>query len=520
MLMPDSTFVITTPIYYVNAAPHIGSAYTTLVADAIARYHRLRGKDVLMVTGTDEHGQKIQRTAEERGIPPQQHCDEIAAQFAQLWQLLDIRYDRFIRTTNPRHKAIVREFFQRVWDQGDIFVGRQQGWYCVACEEFKDEAELLEGGFCPLHPTKKVEWKDEENYFFRLSRYQEKLEALYAEQPEFIQPESRRNEVINFVKQGLRDFSISRPSVSWGIPFPADPGQTLYVWFDALINYISAALDPDDEPTLANALRRYWPADVHLVGKDIVRFHAIYWPAMLMSAGLPLPKQVFGHGFLTKDGLKMSKSLGNTVDPFELVQQYGADAVRYYFLTEIELGKDGDFSEGRFIDVLNADLANDLGNLLNRTLNMLRKYQSDYRVPAVGIPADHPLKTLAERLAPAVADAYERLDPSSAARKALSLAQASNKYLDEQAPWTLHKQGQNERVAQILYAVLESVRWVAVLLSPLIPALSLKILQQLGFSLADTLQLRWDPDATWGQLPPGQEPQPPTPVFQKILRNA
>lgn len=520
MLMPDSTFVITTPIYYVNAAPHIGSAYTTLVADAIARYHRLRGKDVLMVTGTDEHGQKIQRTAEERGVPPQQHCDEFSAEFAKLWHLLHIRHDRFIRTTDPRHKAIVREFFQRVWDQGDIFIGRQQGWYCVACEEFKDEAELLEGGFCPLHPTKKVEWKDEENYFFRLSRYQEKLEALYAEHPEFIQPESRRNEVINFVKQGLRDFSISRPSVSWGIPFPADPGQTLYVWFDALINYISAALDPDDEPTLANALRRYWPADVHLVGKDIVRFHAIYWPAMLMSAGLPLPKQIFGHGFLTKDGLKMSKSLGNTVDPFELVRQYGADAVRYYFLTEIELGKDGDFSEGRFVDVLNADLANDLGNLLNRTLTMLKKYQPDYRIPAVGIPADHPLKTLAETLAPLVAAAYEGMDPGSAARKALSLAQASNKYLDEQAPWTLHKQGQNERVVQILYAVLESVRWVAVLLSPLIPALSLKILQQLGFSLADTLQLRWDPDATWGQLPPGQEPQPPTPVFQKILRNA
>ena len=276
--MPGSTFVITTPIYYVNAAPHIGSAYTTMAADAIARYHRLRGREVLMVTGTDEHGQKIQRTAEERGLPPQQHCDEIAAQFAQLWQLLDIRYDRFIRTTDPRHKAIVREFFQRVWDRGDIFVGRQQGWYCVACEEFKDESELLEGGFCPIHPNKKVEWKDEENYFFRLSRYQEKLEALYAEHPEFIQPESRRNEVINFVKQGLRDFSISRPSVSWGIPFPADPSQTLYVWFDALINYISAALDPEDEPTLENALRRYWPADVHLVGKDIVRFHAIYWP--------------------------------------------------------------------------------------------------------------------------------------------------------------------------------------------------------------------------------------------------
>ncbi|MEN9202117.1 MAG: methionine--tRNA ligase [Thermostichus sp. DG_1_6_bins_120] len=515
--MPDPTFVITTPIYYVNAAPHIGSAYTTMIADAIARYQRLRGKDVLMVTGTDEHGQKIQRTAEERGVPPQQHCDEFSAEFVKLWQLLNIRYDRFIRTTDPRHKAIVQEFFQRVWEQGDIFIGRQQGWYCVSCEEFKDEAELLEGGFCPLHPNKKAEWKDEENYFFRLSRYQQQLETLYANHPEFIQPESRRNEVLSFVKQGLRDFSISRPSVSWGIPFPTDPQQTLYVWFDALINYLSAAVDPAAEPTLANALRRYWPADVHLVGKDIVRFHAIYWPAMLMSARLPLPKQVFGHGFLTKDGMKMGKSLGNTLDPFELTRQYGPDAVRYYFLTQIEVGKDGDFSESRFIDILNADLANDLGNLLNRTLNMLKKY-GDYRIPAVRIPEAHPLKLLAQTLTPLVAAAYEQLDPSLAAQKTLSLAQASNKYLDEQAPWSLHKQGKSEQVAEILYAVLESVRWVAVLLSPIVPDLSLKILQQLGFQLSDITQLRWDPDATWGQLPPAQEPQPPTPIFQKILK--
>lgn len=509
-------FVITTPIYYVNAAPHIGSAYTTMIADAVARYHRLKGDPVLMVTGTDEHGQKIERTAQERGIPPQQHCDELAQEFSRLWQRLEIHNDRFIRTTDPRHQAVVKDFFQRVWDQGDITIGRQQGWYCVSCEEFKDEDELIADGHCPIHTNKKAEWKDEENYFFKLSNYQAKLEDLYAQQPDFIQPDTRRNEVLNFVKQGLRDFSISRPQVSWGIPFPTDPSQTIYVWFDALINYLSAALEPEQDPTLENALKTWWPASVHLVGKDIVRFHAIYWPAMLMSAGLPLPKQVFGHGFLTKNGQKMGKSLGNTLDPFELVDQFGSDAVRYYFLKEIELGRDGDFGEERFKNTVNADLANDLGNLLNRTLNMLKKYR-DYSIPDVSIPTDHSLRSLAATLTPSISAAYGSLSLSTAAIQALSLAQASNKFLDEQAPWTLFKKGEHAQVEAILYAVLESVRLTAVWLNPIVPSLSQRILLQLGFEPATLDTLSWDPWTQWGGLPAGQIPQAPQPVFQKLL---
>ncbi|MEN9245549.1 MAG: methionine--tRNA ligase [Thermostichales cyanobacterium BF4_bins_65] len=508
-----SPFVVTTPIYYVNASPHMGSAYTTMVADAVARYHRLRGEPVLMITGTDEHGQKIERTAAERGIPPQQHCDEIAAEFVALWQHLGIEYDRFIRTTDPRHLQVVNDFFQRVWEQGDIYLAQQQGWYCVGCETFYDESELGENHTCLIH-LKPTEWRDEPNYFFRLSRYQEKLEALYREQPDFILPPSRRNEVINFVAQGLRDFSISRLNVSWGIPVPRDPEQTIYVWFDALINYLSALLAPGDEPRLEVALQRGWPASLHLVGKDIVRFHAIYWPAMLMSAGLPLPKRIFGHGFLTKDGQKMGKSLGNTLDPWQLVNQYGRDAVRYYFLKEIELGKDGDFSEARFRDLLNADLANDLGNLLNRSLNMLKKYR-DYSIPEVTIPPDHPLKVLAEQVIPMAEAAYEIPNFTQAAEAALTLVRSSNKYLDSEAPWTKFKQGEQQQVEMILYAVLESVRIAALILAPITPELSLTIWRQLGYGVLTFADLHWQ-DITWGSLAAGQVPQAPQPVFQRL----
>ncbi|MDJ0586526.1 methionine--tRNA ligase, partial [Microcystis sp. M49636_WE2] len=314
-----NTFALTTPLYYVNDIPHIGSAYTTIVADVMARWQRLQGNSVLLITGTDEHGQKIERTAAAKGLNPQEHCDRIATSFANLWAKLHIQYDRFSRTTAPRHQAIVNEFFERVWEKGDIYLDRQQGWYCVACEEFKEKRELLDNGCCPIHTNLAAEWRDEENYFFRLSKYQTQLEQLYQEQPDFIQPESRRNEVLNFVNQGLQDFSISRVNVAWGFPIPHDGKHTIYVWFDALLGYVTALLDPEDEPTLENALAKWWPIDLHLIGKDILRFHAIYWPAMLMSAGLPLPKRVFGHGFLTKDGRKMGKSLGNTLDPFDLV---------------------------------------------------------------------------------------------------------------------------------------------------------------------------------------------------------
>ncbi|WP_448573094.1 methionine--tRNA ligase [Trichothermofontia sp.] len=520
------TFALTTPLYYVNDVPHIGSAYTTLAADAIARFQRLQGHEVLLITGTDEHGQKIQRAAASRGQSPQAHCDAIVARFAELWTCLNIQYDRFSRTTSERHHAIVKAFFQRVWERGDIYLGRQQGWYCVSCEEFKEERDLLTDKRCPLHPNQPVEWRDEQNYFFRLSNYQAQLEQLYAEQPDFIQPESRRNEVLSFVQQGLQDFSISRVNLDWGFPVPTDPSHTLYVWFDALLGYMTALLDPADEPTLENATAHWWPINLHLIGKDILRFHAVYWPAMQMSAGVPLSRQVFGHGFLTKDGQKMGKSLGNTLDPFQLVAAYGADSLRYYFLKEIEFGRDGDFSEVRFINIVNADLANDLGNLLNRVLKLACRY-CEQRVPpiaATDLPTDHPLVAIAAPLGEQVHQAYTQLAFSDACQACLRLVQAGNKFIDEQAPWQLYKQGQTAQAEAVLYVILEAVRLAAYLLSPIIPATSTKIYQQLGFAVDFNDRARiatiapFAQHAQWGCLPAGQALAEPEPVFRRLER--
>ena len=517
-------FAITTPLYYVNAAPHIGSAYTTMVADVIARFHRLQGHSVMMITGTDEHGQKIQRAAEERGIDPQHHCDAIADSFDALWHKLNIQYDRFSRTTAPKHHAIVKEFFSRVQEKGDIYLAQQKGWYCVSCEEFKEERELLEGGYCSIHTNKKVEWRDEDNYFFRLSRYQERLEKFYADRPDFIQPESRRNEVLSFVKRGLQDFSISRVNVAWGFPIPHDPNHTIYVWFDALLGYVTALIESESEPTLENALETYWPIDIHLIGKDILRFHAVYWPAMLMSAGISLPGKVFGHGFLTKDGRKMGKTSGNTIDPIALIDRYSADAVRYYFLKEIEFGQDGDFNETRFVNVLNADLANDLGNLLNRCLGMTKKYCQS-QVPEVGnftFPDNHPLKAMGMKLSDRVIEAYESLHFSRVCEEIFNLIRACNKYIDEQAPWSLYKQKQQAEVERVLYAVLESIRLCAYLLSPIIPTLCGDIYQQLGFELDfNNRTLINQPELFakhrfWGFLVGGQTLNQPQPIFQKL----
>ncbi len=516
-------FVITTPLYYVNALPHMGSAYPTIAADVLARFQRLQGKSVLFVTGTDEHGQKIQRSAEAAGRDPQDHCDQVVAQFKALWELCDIQFDRFIRTTDPWHEKIVNDFYQRVWDQGDIYLGQQKGWYCVACEEFKEERELLDNHRCPIHTTIEAEWRDEENYFFRLSKYQERLKQLYSDNPDFIQPETRRNEVISFVNQGLQDFSISRVNVSWGIPVPADPKHTLYVWFDALLGYVTALLDPGAQPTLENALARWWPVNVHLIGKDILRFHAVYWPAMLMSAGVPLPDRVFGHGYLTKDGQKMGKSLGNVLDPFDLVKQYGSDAVRYYFLKEIEFGRDGDFNHTRFINILNADLANDLGNLLNRTLKMAYKY-CDAKVPQPSqtLWEKDAFVELAKSLSDRVTKSYEALAFSEAYEAILTLVRAGNKFIDEQAPWTLHKQGQHQIVDHVLYTVLEAVRLSTYLLSPVIPKVSTLIYQQLGFSVDFTDQIGmvkaapFEVHTQWGALPVSQLLGTPQPVFQRL----
>lgn len=517
-------FSLTTPLYYVNDVPHIGSAYTTMAADALARFKRLQGHPVLLVTGTDEHGQKIQRTAQEKGVSPQTQCDQIAVSFDQLWQKLNIDYDRFSRTTAQRHEAIVKAFFQRVWDQGDIYLAQKQGWYCVSCEEFKEERELVNGGYCPIHTNKQTEWRDEENYFFRLSRYQTQLEKLYQDYPEFIQPSSRRNEVLNFVKQGLQDFSISRVNLEWGIPVPTDPNHTIYVWFDALLGYVTALLNSDDEPTLENALARWWPMNVHLIGKDILRFHAVYWPAMLFSAGISPPNKVFGHGFLTKDGQKMGKSLGNTLDPIALVDRYGADAVRYYFLREIEFGQDGDFNEPRFVNVLNSELANGLGNLLNRTLKMAKKYCHNQTPNLKGedIPKDNRLKQIGESLSDRVSFAYDELDFSQACSEILTLVSTSNKYIDEQAPWNLYKQGEQQQVEIVIYSILESIRLSSYLLSPITPTLSSKIYQQLGFNINFNKQSSFNQQAIfkthqcWGILPPLQALGEAQPVFLRL----
>lgn len=522
----------------------MGSAYPTIAADALARFHRMQGKTVVFITGTDEHGEKIALAAAGRGMAPKQHCDDIVDSYKQLWKDLDISYNSFIRTTDQKHEALVKTILDRVWQNGDIYKAKYEGWYCVDCEEYKDEAEMDENKHCPTHRKPCTE-RQEENYFFALSKYQHQLEELLREDPQFVMPEARRNEVMGWVKEGLRDFSISRAAVEWGIPIPRDPAQTVYVWFDALNGYLSglyhdreinsgsivaagagregqgdaALIDAATGARAEELMERGWPASVHIIGKDILRFHAVYWPAMLLSAGLPPPRKVFGHGFLTKDGLKMGKSLGNVLDPVALVNSYGADAVRYYFLREVSFGQDGDFSEDRFRNIVNANLANDIGNLLNRTLTLLGK-NCGGKVPidTDSLPDVHPLKELASSRPQAVADAFDRMRFNEACEAALALSGRGNVYLEETAPWTAFKKGddaQKAEAAAALAAVLEAVRIVAVMLVPVTPSLSRKIYLQLGFddSVVDGLSWR---DAWWGGLKKGHETAAPSPVFSRL----
>ena len=512
---------LTTPLFYVNDRPHIGSAYPTIAADALARFYRMKGHPVMFVTGTDEHGQKIQRTAEKNQLSPQEHCDRTVAEFYSLWEKFNIRFDRFTRTTAIKHQAIVNEFFQRVYDAGDIYLNQQKGWYCVACEEFKEERELPENHHCLIHTNVICEWRDEPNYFFRLSKYQEALDQFHIANPNFIQPESRRNEVLGFMKQGLQDFSISRVNLDWGFPIPIDPTHTIYVWFDALLGYVTALLDPDDEPTLENALKKWYPFNLHIIGKDILRFHAIYWPAMLMSAGLALPKRVFGHGLLTKDGLKMGKTLGNTIDPYDLVQRFGADALRYYFLREIEFGRDGDFNEERFVAIVNADLANSLGNLLNRTLGMVSKYCQQiiplYDPSQLSEVSEliRPLIEQATSLGDRVAIDYQNLKFREACEKILELIWSCNKLIDETTPWKQFKAGKQQEVDETLYTLLEAVRIAVYLLSPITPSLSISAYKQLGLNFDATYPPDWS-HTNWGILQEGECLETPSPIFQRI----
>ena len=522
-------FAITTPLFYVNDIPHIGSAYPTIAADAIARFQRLRGYDVRFITGSDEHGQKIQRTAESLGRTPQEHCDITVKSFQDLWERLNIKSDRFIRTTEPKHAAIVKEFFQRVWDKGDIYLSQQKGYYCVSCEEFKDEKDLIAGQYCDIHVTKEVEWRDEANYFFRLSNYQKPLEDLYESRPDLIQPETRRNEVMNFVKQGLRDFSISRVNFDWGFPVPMDPTHIIYVWFDALLGYITALLEDDDEPTLDRAIQRWYPHHTHIIGKDILRFHAVYWLAMLMSADLPLPKRIFGHGFFLDNGVKMGKSTGNAIDPNTLLDRYGEDAMRFFFLKEIKFGQDGSFEETRFVHSVNDVLADKLGNLLNRTLPLVIKNASGLvpNVMGVEIANENPLKALGLSLGDRVTHAYDRLMFHEVCESVVELLMLGNVYVNEQAPWALYKLGKTDpekqiAAQQVVYAVLESVRLCAYLLSPIIPRISTCIYDQLGYSvnfdefpLID-MSIDFQTHTSWGILKPMQVLGSARPIFQKL----
>jgi methionyl-tRNA synthetase len=515
------SFTLTTPLYYVNDRAHLGSAYTTLACDAVARYQRLKGEQVVFITGCDEHGQKIQRTAEAAGLSPQAHCDAVSEGYRTLWNRWQISNDRFIRTTDPRHRQLVEQFFARVEANGDVVEGRQQGWYCVACEEFKDDAPGSQDPECAIH-RKPLEWRDEVNLFFRLSRYQTQIEELIR-RPGFIAPVSRQKEVENFVAQGLRDFSISRVDLPWGIPVPGHGGHTFYVWFDALLGYLTALLQPDAPLELDLILERGWPAQLHVIGKDILRFHAVYWPAMLLSAGLPLPERVFGHGFLTREGQKMGKSLGNVLDPEQLLERCGRDAVRWYLLRDIPFGDDGDFQQQRFSDLVNNDLANTIGNLLNRTSSMARRWFAD-AVPPAGESsrADHPLALAALSAGQTVKEALDSLDFRGAAEASLQLAITANGFLNDQAPWKQMKQeGQESQVAADLYAVLEATRWVAVLLAPLLPELSERMLVQLGqepfaSNTCVSGDAPWLQAQRWGVLSPGLPLIEPQPVMQRL----
>jgi methionyl-tRNA synthetase len=483
-----SRFYITTAIDYVNSRPHLGTAYEKIAADVIARYKRLAGADTHFVMGNDEHSQNVYRSAAAQGLSPLEYCDRMEVEFTRTWRHLDVSYDDFIRTTEPRHRAGVTEIVSRIHRAGDIYEGSYEGWYCDGCEAFKQDKDLV-GGKCPLHPTLDLPWIREKNYFFRLAKYQERLRQHFAAHPEFLEPDIRRNEILRLIESGLEDISVSRAGQAWGIPLPFDQASVVYVWFDALVNYASA-VGLGHDPA---AFERWWPADLHVIGKDITRFHSVIWPAMLMSAELPLPRQVFGHGFMTMNGQRMSKTLGTIVDPIEAANRHGVDPLRLYLVKEIAFGGDGDFSWERFADRYNVDLANNLGNLVSRIAAMSEKYRAGSLVPA-GEPG-----RLAEVATAAVADyrtAMDRFALEQGAASAFRIVDAANEYIASTEPWALARDPSNAgRLTQVLFDVAEAVRVAAILLMPIMPGAAAEILRRVGEpSAAERIRLI---DAAW-----------------------
>lgn len=505
----SKSFYITTPIYYVNDVPHIGHAYTTLACDVMARYKRSRGFDVAFLTGTDEHGQKVETAAKANGETPLELADRVVKRFQGLWEKLNITNTDFIRTTQERHKYTVQEQFKKIEASGDIYLGYYEDWYCTPCETFWTETQLIDGN-CPDcgRATSKLK---EESYFFRMSKYQDQLLKHIEENPDFIQPKSRRNEIVSFVKEGLRDLSISRTTFNWGIPVPGNEKHVIYVWFDALTNYISALGYPDD----ANGdFSTFWPA-IHVIGKDILRFHAVYWPTFLMAAGVPLPKRVVAHGWWTVEGQKMSKSLRNVVEPNMLVDKYGVDAIRYFLMREVPFGLDGDFSHSALIHRINSDLANDLGNLVSRSTAMLGKY-FDSLLPAPGATNDVDQAFIGRF--PATLKTVDQQLEDMAFNKALmaiwELISAGNKYIDDSAPWVLAKDSeQRERLATVMYNLCEALRVIALLVTPFMPETGAQIISILGGD-RDNLQLNGQDQ--WGGLQAGTRIEKAKPLFPRL----
>lgn len=511
MMTEKPTFYITTPIYYPSDKLHIGHAYTTVAADAMKRYKKQRGYDAYFLTGTDEHGLKIQQRAEAAGQTPKEFVDGIVDGIKSLWRLLDIDYDDFIRTTDARHEQVVQKLFQKIYDQGDIYKAEYSGWYCTPCETFFTERQLAEGHTCP-DCGRPVEMAHEESYFFQMSKYADRWLKFIEENPDFIQPETRRNEMISFVKQGLEDLCVSRTTFDWGIKVPFDEKHVVYVWFDALVNYISALGFGSGDDT---KFQKYWPADVHLMAKDIIRFHSIIWPIILMAAGVELPKKVVAHGWLLMQDGKMSKSKGNVVDPVVLVEKYGVDAIRFFLLREMAYGMDANYSEEALISCINTDLANDYGNLLSRTTAMITKFLGGVVEPgAEGTEFDVELKELAAATPANMAQYMDKVDIANAVAEVWKLVAKANKYVDDTAPWALNKNGETEKLKTVMYNLAEVLRQVTILITPVMPHVAEKVWAQLGLS-SEQAGSDWTA-LEWGGFPAGAKISRGEPIFPRI----